>query len=834
MPLSRFPSAPLVVRREAAAQRIAGRRFVLEWIAIGCLGVATVFFWTMSQATAGIDRLVYDRLLRLSGPIPIPEISIVQIDDASIADYGRWPWGRSVQARLIDAVANAHPAAIVYDVLLTEPTADDAELAQALRRVPSYLPLLLSPSGANDLYLAQLPVPELLSAAAGSGHIEVDPDPDGIVRRVALEKGRESILTRVDGTAQALAPWPDLVMPVFRDVRSGTVALPHHRFTQPLPADDFIMAGSQRATLVPFSRYALERTHVSAEQVLDGEAPLSALRGKIVFIGVTASGLYDHLATPVSGELGPVSDVSMHAEVLDALLTGRLIRPADTHWLVAVSLVALAVLLAGFFVLSPWRALALTVLLGLAAIAASGILLHLANVWLSPVPVVGSLLVLYPIWSWRRLEMTMARLRRELRRLHEEPYLLPEGETPAAEASGDVLERHITLLAQAAQRVQDMKRFVWDSLNSVPEPILVADKRGVVLLSNSAARGYFARLDAPAPEGRALAQALSDLAFLKTIHGDDQADSYVRAQWPAVLDPTGGADVRIAKRGIEVRDREGRDYLLRYAECRNAQGEDIGWIAGLVEVTALHAAERHREEALRLLSHDMRSPQASILALVDMARKRGEASSGEASPGEGPPRDSSAIRETFARIERYARRSLALADDFVQLARAESEAYVLEPVDLTALVIDASDEVWPQAHAKGIRIDTAFEGDAHWVCADRSLMTRVLTNVLTNAVKYSPPDTRVLVTIAAGEPRRVDCTIRDEGYGLSEEAQAQLFERFRRFRAPGQPQESGAGLGMAFVKTVVTRHGGDVAVESELGRGTALTVSLPAFVESEV
>jgi signal transduction histidine kinase len=106
--------------------------------------------------------------------------------------------------------------------------------------------------------------------------------------------------------------------------------------------------------------------------------------------------------------------------------------------------------------------------------------------------------------------------------------------------------------------------------------------------------------------------------------------------------------------------------------------------------------------------------------------------------------------------------------------------------------------------------------------------------VLTNAVKYSPPNTRVMVTIAAGAPRRIDCTIRDEGYGLSEEAQVQLFERFRRFRAPGQPQESGAGLGMAFVKTVVTRHGGDVGVQSELGRGTALTVSLPAFLESEV
>jgi signal transduction histidine kinase len=184
------------------------------------------------------------------------------------------------------------------------------------------------------------------------------------------------------------------------------------------------------------------------------------------------------------------------------------------------------------------------------------------------------------------------------------------------------------------------------------------------------------------------------------------------------------------------------------------------------------------------------------------------------------------------RIERYARRALTLADDFVQLARAESQVYALEPASLADLVIDASDEVWPQAHAKRIQIETVYaDGEMGWINADRSLMTRALVNVLNNAVKYSPPDTRIVCTIQGENltEGRVTCSIRDEGYGIPLEDQAKLFEPFRRFHAGKRPEVTGVGLGMAFVKTVVTRHGGEIDVESEPGKGTMLTMSLPAL-----
>ncbi|MEW9585433.1 CHASE2 domain-containing protein [Paraburkholderia sp. DGU8] len=825
-------STRLSLDPRARLGRRAGRRFVIEWIGIGGLGVVVILLASLGRLSASVDQLVYDRFLSLRAPSLLPDIVVVEIDNASIAQLGRWPWPRSVHAKLLEQLAKARPAAVIYDVLFTEPNADDAQLAHAVALSPTYLPVLLTPPDNAGRRVLVEPVAPLARAAAALGHINFEVDSDGIVRSVARFEGD-------DGSR-----WPQLMVPVADAVERGALhtnappqrQIPGGQAARQAVRDD----GGEGRFLIPFGRNAQTYPRLSFARVLAGDVPADQLHGRIVVIGVSASGLYDRFATPVSGRLGPLPGVYIHANVLDALISGREIEPAARGLVLAASLAPLAALLAGFLVLSPRRSLLLTGALALLAAAASAAALYGARLWMSPVPALAGLVVVYPIWNWRRLEMTMAYLREELQRLADEPRLLPETPQRRREFGGDVLEQHMALMAQAAQRVQDMKRFVWDSLDSVPEPILVSDVRGVVLIANHAAKAHFARLRAPSPEGRPMQTVLAGLTLVKTIDlaatdpvaaSDAERNVYAHAHWPALLDPARGEFAALMAHGVEVRDADERDHLLRYATCTNAQGETTGWIAGLVDVSALHAAERQREDALRLLSHDMRSPQASILALVEMERGRAEPA---------------LARDLLGRIERYAQRALTLADDFVQLARAESQAYVLEPVSLSLLLMDASDEVWPQAHAKRISLQTHPLGDAdaddgHWVCADRSLMTRALVNILNNAVKYSPPDTHIVCSLASSSPspatvpgaaRRVSCTIRDQGYGIPKEQQAGLFERFRRFHTTQRPEVGGAGLGMAFVKTVVTRHGGDVDVISAPGEGTAFTVWLPALEDA--
>ena len=789
--------------------RSVGRRFLFEWAGVGCAGVVVVVLCVIWRLTSGADHLVYDRLLSARSLPVSPDIVLVEIDNASVAALGRWPWPREVHARLVDQLAKAGAAAIVYDVLFTESSPDDTHFAQALRARPAFLPILLTPADDTGHRDAVLPVAPLAQAAAGMGHINLEVDSDGIVRSVALFEG------------DALQRWPHLMVPVWRAVRSGAVKLAHGT---PAAAqrDDVLHAaapGTESRFLIPFSANSQTYRKVSFADMLEGRVPPEQLRGRVAIVGVTASGLYDRFATPLSGTLGQLPGVYVHAIVLDTLLNGTAIQPAPPVMVVLASLAPLVLLLAGFLVLSPLRTLLLLALLIVVSLGASAGMLHGARLWLPPVPAIVALLVVYPVWSWRRLEMTMAYLRKELRQLADEPYLLPEAPTPRREFAGDALAQQMALMAQAAQRLQDMRRFVWDSLDAVPEPILVADLRGVVLIANHASRAYLARLKVSAAEGRLMQDVFGDLSLVKPIDPAPDAMAFAHAHWPAPLDPARNEFAELMERGVEVRARDGSDYLLRYARCTNAQGQAVGWIAGLVDVTELHDAERQREDALRLLSHDMRSPQASIVALVETERERGTLAS-------------EPVRGVMERIERYARRSLKLADDFVQLARAESQVYALEPTSLAELLIDASDEVWPQARAKRIQIDTVFEGEQMgWINADRSLMTRSLVNVLNNAVKYSPADTRIVCTIALDDhtPPRVVCSIRDQGYGIAHEDQARLFQPFQRFHAEQRPEVSGAGLGMAFVKTVVTRHGGDVQLESGPGEGTVLTMSLPAF-----
>jgi CHASE2 domain-containing sensor protein/signal transduction histidine kinase len=790
-----------------------GRRFLYEWIGVGCLGIVVILLGALCGLTVRVDQLIFDAYLRFNVRPALSDIVVVEIDNDSIARLGRWPWPRSVHARLLDEISKAQPTAVVYDVLFTEPSSDDMQLARAVAATPTYLPILLTPKDSHGERIAIKPVQPLARAAAGLGHINFEVNSDGVVRSVALFEG------------DAHARWPQLVLPLVRAVDNGTIKLRDVGSASAAARmrEASMLAGNDEGRfLIPFSPLVEQYRKVSFVTLLEGFVPPDVLRHKIVMIGVTASGLYDRLSTPVSGELGPLPGVYIHATVLDTLLTGREINPASGPLVFAVSFAPLVALLAGLLMLSPLRSLLLTILLCVMTALSSAATLFGLQLWISPIPAITGLVVTYPIWSWRRLEMTMAYLRKELQRLADEPYLLPETPRKRREFHGDVLGRHMALMAQAAQRVQDMKRFVWDSLDSVPEPILVSDMRGIVVIANHVAKLHFETLNAASPVGKPMYKVFGDLGFVKTIDADDDGDARVRAHWPAALDPARPEFSALMEQGIEVRDRNDRDHLLRYARCANAQGEATGWIAGLVDVTALHAAERHREDALRLLSHDMRSPQASILALIEIERARMV--------------ESERMRELLFRIERYARRSLTLADDFVQLARAESQAYVLEPVSLLELVMNASDEVWPQAQAKQIRLDAQHDEKSFelWINADRSLMTRALVNILNNAVKYSPLGTKITCTIEHGAPRsantlaQVLCVVRDEGYGIPTEQQVHLFERFQRFHTVERPEVGGAGLGMAFVKTVVTRHGGDIRVASVPGKGTTITILLPA------
>ncbi|WP_227739700.1 MULTISPECIES: sensor histidine kinase [Burkholderia] len=224
--------------------------------------------------------------------------------------------------------------------------------------------------------------------------------------------------------------------------------------------------------------------------------------------------------------------------------------------------------------------------------------------------------------------------------------------------------------------------------------------------------------------------------------------------------------------------------------------------------------ERQRNDMLTLFSHDMRAPLTSLIILIDAQEHRA---------------NDAPTKRQFERIGRLARHTLAMADGFAQLSRAEASEYERVPVNLADLMNEARDAVWPLAHRKRISIDDVPRRDDTIVHGDPALLSRALINLLDNAIKYSPSLTSIECRVEPGaDGRAVHCTIRDRGCGISHTDQTRLFERYRRFRTAGQPDTGGVGLGMAFVKAVVERHAGDIHVQSAVLQGTTITIALPA------
>ncbi|TKR53336.1 CHASE2 domain-containing protein [Allopusillimonas ginsengisoli] len=231
-------------------------------------------------------------------------------------------------------------------------------------------------------------------------------------------------------------------------------------------------------------------------------------------------------------------------------------------------------------------------------------------------------------------------------------------------------------------------------------------------------------------------------------------------------------------------------------------------------IRQLRFAQQKRDETLRFLSHDMRAPQNSIIALAQL---QNDTSTALSEP------------ELMERVELYATKTLNLVDGFVQLARAEAMQFQNNVFDLVDLTEQAVDDFWAQATRRQIVVEIIEHPGVAWVSGDWTLLCRALSNLIDNAIKYSPEQTRVCcsITLSASE-RQWLVKVKDQGRGIPAEEIGRLFHSFQRLGIQSAHNPTGAGLGLSFVKTVIERHGGTIEAHSQPGDGAEFIVRLPA------
>jgi signal transduction histidine kinase len=341
-------------------------------------------------------------------------------------------------------------------------------------------------------------------------------------------------------------------------------------------------------------------------------------------------------------------------------------------------------------------------------------------------------------------------------------------------------------------------------LDAAPEAISMVDLEGRAMIANPAAERLLrelvgARADGAPPDGfEALAGLTTDpdgmRAALRALDADPE---------------------RTGEQEYELAD-SGRIFRTYSAPVR--AGTDRPTILGRIFVTAEVTDERRlaraKDEFTQLASHELRTPLTSIMGYLEIVLE-GEA--GELRPEQ---------RRFLEVVERNTGRLLSLVADLLVVARADAGRLGLElcALDLGELAAECAESAGPVAGERRIALEVDVEPLP--LSGDRGRLCEVIDNLISNALKFTPPDGRVRLS-ARLEHGWAVLEVTDSGMGIAAADQEHLFERFYRTEAALQAAIPGSGLGLAISRMIVEAHGGIIGVESVEGRGATFRVELP-------
>ena len=270
-------------------------------------------------------------------------------------------------------------------------------------------------------------------------------------------------------------------------------------------------------------------------------------------------------------------------------------------------------------------------------------------------------------------------------------------------------------------------------------------------------------------------------------------------------------------RELVVRDGAGERILsARCTPFRGRTGVNLGTITVLHDITALKKMDQMKSDFVSMVSHEIRSPMNSLLMQIKIIL---DGLAGTVTDKQ---------REILERASGKILNLTDLVSELLDLARIESGliTHEKESVDIGDLL--AEQVTFHRAGAQGKNIGLHLESPPNLppILANRQGMDEVFTNLITNAIKYSPEGGGITIS-AAAEHGYLNVTVRDTGFGIPAEDLDRIFTRFYRVKDKQTREIHGTGLGLAIVKSIVEAHHGSIRVQSEVGRGTAFTVILP-------
>jgi two-component system phosphate regulon sensor histidine kinase PhoR len=249
---------------------------------------------------------------------------------------------------------------------------------------------------------------------------------------------------------------------------------------------------------------------------------------------------------------------------------------------------------------------------------------------------------------------------------------------------------------------------------------------------------------------------------------------------------------------------------------RNVFWRITGAVTVFEDITAFKKLDQMKSDFLNMVAHELRSPLVSVRQLLHVLLE------GLA----GPLQEKQA--DFIARGTKKIDALLELINDLLNVARIEAGGYVRNrvPTDIARIIQETVSLMEPRAREQGITLTVSCV-NMKPVSADPKGMEEVLSNLITNAINYSPEGGTVSIT-ARGRGSQMEIEVSDTGVGISPEELPKIFDKFYRVKHPKTRHVTGTGLGLAIVKDVVEAHEGTIDVHSIAGKGTVFTILIPA------
>lgn len=368
---------------------------------------------------------------------------------------------------------------------------------------------------------------------------------------------------------------------------------------------------------------------------------------------------------------------------------------------------------------------------------------------------------------------------------------------------GDVLQTKIQQVQSAGLEYEELRQIIDDSLSGMADGILICNSRGQIMLSNHRAGWYLFNDDNASINGKSL---LNILHLVKQNSGDS---------WAARLQTVLFKNQRVI---CNAQHQSGRELMVEISPLKIIGDTFDGFIINFSDISMLKASEKKRTEVLNFLSHDLRSPLASMTAMIELAKSKNNLDD---------------MHSMLAGMEKQTHKTLHLAEQFLQLSRANtSENLKFYDIDFNSIVLNAIDQLWALSKKMGIKIEYRFNLDELWTQGEPDLLERAIINLLSNAIKHSNSNSTVTVTVQVIS-ENIHCYVKDNGCGISDAELPYLFKMFRRTENAGVERICGIGLGLAFVDAVAKRHSGQINVESKIDEGSCFCLEIPKIETSE-